>query len=238
VDLVAAKEKAEESDQLKSAFLANMSHEIRTPMNSIMGFSSLLPSEESKILMAQYAKIIVQNSEQLVNIIDDIVLYSKLQTKMIHINVSTFKFAKLFNDISQSFQLPIYPKHIKLNVKHDASENLEIKTDYEKIRQVFTNLISNAYKYTDKGEIEFGCEHCDNDGLFYVHDTGIGIPEKDIGKIFKRFYRAGNAERKNQNGTGLGLSIVKELIELLGGEIWVESKEGEGSTFYFKFNQQ
>ncbi|MCF8361547.1 MAG: transporter substrate-binding domain-containing protein [Prolixibacteraceae bacterium] len=238
VDLLAAKKRAEESDQLKSAFLANMSHEIRTPMNSIMGFASLLPSEESKELMAQYAKIIVQNSEQLVNIIDDIVLYSKLQTKLITPNHSNFKAIDLFEDIYQSFQLPIYPNNIKLNVNHDAGIDLEFNTDYEKIRQVFTNLISNAYKYTDEGEIEIGCQNCENDALFYVRDTGIGIPEKDIEKIFGRFYRAHNAERKSQNGTGLGLSIVKELIELLGGKIWVESKEGEGSTFYFKLNQQ
>lgn len=233
-ELVAAKEKAEESDRLKSAFLANMSHEIRTPMNSIMGFASLLPSEDSKDLMTQYARIIVQNSEQLVNIIDDIVLYSKLQTKLISRNNSSFKVADLFDDIYHSFQLPIYPKNIKLIVNHDASSDLNFNTDYDKIRQVFTNLISNAYKYTDEGEIEFGCRHCEDDALFYVRDTGIGIPKKDIERIFDRFYRAQNAERKSQNGTGLGLSIVSELINLLNGKIWVESEDGKGSTFYFK----
>jgi signal transduction histidine kinase len=236
IDLVAAKEKAEESDQLKSAFLANMSHEIRTPMNSIMGFASLLPSEDSKDLMTQYARIIVQNSEQLVNIIDDIVLYSKLQTKLINLNNTSFKITDLFDDIYQSFQLPIYPKEIKLSVKHDAAADLEFDTDYDKIRHVFTNLISNAYKYTDEGEIEFGCQHCEDDAIFYVRDTGIGIPEKDVERIFDRFYRAHNAERKSQNGTGLGLSIVSELVELLNGKIWVESEEGKGSTFYFQIN--
>nr|MDA3881563.1 HAMP domain-containing sensor histidine kinase [Prolixibacteraceae bacterium] len=237
INLVAAKEKAEESDQLKSAFLANMSHEIRTPMNSIMGFASLLPSEESKELMAQYAKIIVQNSEQLVNIIDDIVLYSKLQTKMIALKKSSFEIKLLFDNLKMSFNLPIYTDNIALIAELDAPKGLMLETDYDKIRQVFSNLISNAYKYTDKGEIKFGCKQCEGDALFFVSDTGIGIPEKDIDKIFSRFYRASNAERRSQNGTGLGLSIVSELIELLDGIIWIESEEEKGSTFYFKVNQ-
>lgn len=233
-ELIAAKERAEESDRLKSSFLANMSHEIRTPMNSIMGFASLLPEEESKELMMNYASIIVKNSEQLVHIIDDIVLYSRLQTRLLQNIPNEFNVCDLLNDIKQSFDLPEYKeKGIEL-VNHNLTGlDCTVKTDYDKLRQVFTNLITNAFKYTDKGSITFGIEHINNELLFFVKDTGIGIPENETGKIFNRFYRGSNVTNGSIGGTGLGLSIVKEMVQLLGGKIWVESEEGTGSTFYF-----
>jgi PAS domain S-box-containing protein len=232
-DLIEAKEHAEESDRLKTSFLANMSHEIRTPMNSIMGFASLLPDEESKELMCNYANIIVRSSEQLVHIIDDIVLYSRLQTKLLSYRPTTFDALSLLSDIKQSFNLPDFKKGVELLIETNTTESTPIYTDYEKIRQVFTNLISNSFKYTPSGSITIGFEMQNNQLTFFVKDTGMGIPEKEKEKIFDRFYRASNVNKGAIGGTGLGLSIVKELIELLAGEIWVESDEGKGSVFFF-----
>jgi PAS domain S-box-containing protein len=233
MELIKAKEQAEESDRLKSSFLANMSHEIRTPMNSIMGFASLLPEEDSRELMSQYAHIIVRNSEQLVHIIDDIVLYSRLQTRLLSLFPSKFSAQTLFNDIKQSFNLPEFRQGVELVIRPGTNENIEINTDYEKIRQVITNLVSNAFKYTSTGCISISIEKQNNHLLFAVNDTGMGIPATELNKVFDRFYRATNVDKGAISGTGLGLSIVKELLELLGGQIWAESEVGAGSTFYF-----
>ncbi|MBN2649113.1 MAG: HAMP domain-containing histidine kinase, partial [Prolixibacteraceae bacterium] len=232
-ELIAAKERAEESDRLKSAFLANMSHEIRTPMNSIMGFASLLPDEDSSELIYQYANIIVRNSEQLVHIIDDIVLYSRLQAKILNIHTRGFNVSGLLNDMIQSFNLPEYQNGVELVLGSKVDGSIEITADYEKLRQIFMNLISNAFKYTCQGKIAIGFEMKENQPVFYVKDTGIGIPAGETDKVFERFYRGSNTRKESVPGTGLGLSIVKELIELLGGEIWIESEIGKGSTFFF-----
>jgi PAS domain S-box-containing protein len=232
-DLIAAKEKAEESDRLKSAFLANMSHEIRTPMNSIMGFASLLPEEESIELMATYAKIIVRSSEQLVHIIDDIVLYSRLQTKLLSYTPTPFNVHNLLTDVKQSFCLPEFQKGVVLNIETTSDLPIWISSDYEKLCQVFTNLISNAFKYTFSGSITIGFEPLEKELRFFVRDTGLGIPPNEIEKIFDRFYRGSNVNKGVIGGTGLGLSIVKELMDLLGGKIWAESEENKGTTFFF-----
>jgi len=232
-ELIIAKEHAEESDRLKSAFLANMSHEIRTPMNSIMGFASLLPEEESKELMCQYANIIVQNSEQLLSLIDSIVLYSKLQSGLIVYKPTLLEVPDFLNDIQQSFNLPLYQKGVNLKLEFNIPEKTQVCSDYDKLRQIVANLVVNAFKYTPKGDITLGCVYKNEWFEFYVRDTGIGIPQKDIAHIFERFYRGSNIDEAKSRGTGLGLSIVKELVEMLGGKIWVESVEGIGSTFYF-----
>ncbi|MBN2805258.1 MAG: PAS domain S-box protein [Prolixibacteraceae bacterium] len=231
-ELIEAKEHAEESDRLKSSFLANMSHEIRTPMNSIMGFASLLPEEESKELINQYANIIVQNAEQLVSLIDSIVLYSKLQTGLFVYHPKRFSVNDLLNDIQQSFNLPIYQKDVLLKFEHNYSATKTIYTDYDKLRQIITNLITNAFKYTHKGEVMVACNFENELYEFMVKDTGIGIPENDVEHVFERFYRGSNVNEAIVRGTGLGLSIVKELVVMLGGKIWVESEVGRGSTFY------
>ncbi|HQN93119.1 MAG TPA: PAS domain S-box protein [Prolixibacteraceae bacterium] len=232
-DLIAAKEKAEENDRLKSAFLANMSHEIRTPLNSIMGFASLLPEEDSKETIDQYSQIIVQNSEQLVSLIDGIVFYSKLQTGLYSLQETSFKAGELVNDIILSFNLPIYQQETILKQNCLIDMETTITADYDKVRQVITNLISNAFKYTPKGEIIIGCDRVNENIEFYIQDTGIGIQPKDIDHIFERFYRGSNIDESKTRGTGLGLSIVKELVELLGGKLRVESTIGKGSKFSF-----
>jgi PAS domain S-box-containing protein len=232
-ELLKAKERAEESDRLKSAFLSNMSHEIRTPMNSIMGFASLMPDEESKEMMSEYAKIIYQNSEQLVNIIDGIVLYSKLQVHQLSYNPITFDLNKLLGEIENSFKLINYLPHINLIIDIDLQQSTIVKTDYEKLKQVLFNLITNAYKYTLQGEIRTGYTFDNDEYKFHVSDTGIGIPPKDNPAIFERFYRGSNINESTMHGTGIGLSIVKELVALMGGTIWAENNVGSGSTFYF-----
>lgn len=232
-ELLEAKEHAEESDRLKSAFLANISHEIRTPLNSIMGFASMLPEEDSKELMAEYASIIVSNSEQLVSLIDGIVIYSKLQTGQMNIRKTSFSIGNMFEDIQRSFSLPEYQKGIQL-IMDDQSGNIDtITTDYDKLRQVFNNLITNAFKYTNEGSIHFGYHTSGQQFTFYVRDTGIGIPPEDQPHIFERFFRGKNIDQTYDRGTGLGLSIVKELVELLGGNIILESELGKGTLFQF-----
>jgi PAS domain S-box-containing protein len=233
LELLLAKEKAEESDRLKTAFLANMSHEIRTPMNSIMGFASLLSEEESRELMTNYTNIIVSSSEHLLHIIDDIVLFSKLQTNLIPYFPTQFNVQKLLSDIKQSFNLPEFQKGVDLKIEHETVEPTIIHNDPEKLKQIFINLISNAFKYTSSGAITIGFIQQKGEIICFVKDTGIGIPQSELEKVFNRFYRGSNVNKLRIGGTGLGLSIVKELVELLGGKIWVESEEGIGSTFYF-----
>jgi PAS domain S-box-containing protein len=231
-ELKIAKEKAEESDRLKSAFLANMSHEIRTPMNSIMGFASLLPEEESKELLNNYARIIVSSSEHLVHIIDDIVLYSRLQTKLLSYIPRNFNALDLLNDVKQSFKLPEFQKEVGLLIDCQKNCSINLYSDYEKLRQVLTNLVSNSFKYTIAGSIKLGIEKSDSNVIFSVTDTGIGIPKDEINQIFNRFYRASNVTKGKIGGTGLGLSIVKELVDLLDGEIWAKSNLNVGTTFF------
>ncbi len=239
-ELIEAKDRAEESDRLKSAFLANMSHEIRTPMNSIMGFASLLPEEQSRDLVCNYANIIVKNSEQLVHVIDDIVFYSKLQTRLFSFEPKKFDVHALLNDVKQTFSLPELQDNVFIEIETELETKAPaiINSDSEKMRQVFTNLVSNAFKYTPQGTITIGYEIQGSGFRFFVKDTGIGVPGNEKEKIFDRFYRASNVNKSSIGGTGLGLSIVKELVDLLGGKIWVDdniNKNGkaEGSVFYF-----
>ncbi|MFA9392830.1 MAG: PAS domain S-box protein [Prolixibacteraceae bacterium] len=237
-ELLKAKERAEESDQLKTAFLQNLSHEIRTPMNSIMGFASLLPDEEDKTLINNYSNIIVKNSEQLVIVIDDIVLFSRLQNKQMKLNSKKFDLQQLLREVKQSFDLPEYENGVNLTIDVSSNQPVFINSDSEKVWQVLSNLISNAFKYTNSGTISFGIQQKQNEWICFVKDTGIGIPQLEINHIFERFYRASNVNKGQVSGTGLGLSIVKELVELLGGKIWVESEQGKGTSFYFTLTEQ
>ena len=232
--LIDAKEKAEESNRLKSAFLANMSHEIRTPMNSIIGFSDLLSKNKNEDEAKKYIQLIKSSSNYLLQLIEDVMLYSRLQSEKIPLKRDMVNVRGILQEIYDTFFHSNKMKDLtfKIDYSQDCKE-LNIIGDYEKIWQVLTNFINNAIKYTQKGSVILGAKTEGNRIKFFVEDTGIGIGEKEIDKIFDRFYRTDATRQSAIGGTGLGLSIAHELVEIMNGEIGVNSTSGEGSQFYF-----
>lgn len=238
MDLVAAKEKAEESDRLKTAFLQNISHEIRTPMNAIMGFSSLLPTNfNNKEKLQSFADIINQRCNDLLCIINDILDISKIESGQNLIIIDQCNINDLFSELQLFFadyQYRLNKQHIELSFQLLKNESFNlIKTDKLKLKQILINLITNAFKFTENGSIKCGVKLQNNMLQFYVSDTGIGIPVDKIDYIFQRFAQIKNNKLLNIGGTGLGLPIAKGLVELLGGHIWVDSITNAGSTFHF-----
>ena len=236
-ELISAKEKAEESDRLKTAFLQNMSHEIRTPMNAIMGFASLLPNNyNNKSKLEKFSEIINQRSNDLLDIINDILDIAKIESGQLPINIEECNLTALFSELSSFFteyQHRIEKQKIKFSLQSHCGP-LVILIDKVKLKQIFINLINNAFKFTNEGKIEGGCIFDENQKLvFYVSDTGIGIPPDKQNIVFERFAQLPQDLKKNIGGTGLGLSIVKGLVSLLGGNIWLESEPCKGSTFSF-----
>lgn len=230
-ELELAKSKAVESDRLKSAFLANMSHEIRTPMNAIVGFASLLQSNEfSDDEKLTFIETINKNSETLLVLIDDILDISIIESNQLKLTRRKFDLATILAEIESYYHL----KNKKsIRIQFQRQDNLQIINDPIRFRQIFNNLINNAIKYTDDGHILFGYEAMDNEIRFYVTDTGIGIDPENHNNIFNHFYKVEKDNDKLYRGTGIGLAICKKLVELMGGKIWVESTPGVGSTFYF-----
>ncbi len=243
-ELLVAKEKAEESDRLKSAFLANMSHEIRTPMNGILGFASLL--KEPKLSGEQqqkYIQIIEKSGARMLNIINDIVNISKIESGLMDVHLSEMNLNTQLQFVYDVLKLDA--DHKKLNLSFNCGftgEEAIIQTDSEKFYGILFNLVKNAIKYTDSGAIEFGYNIVDTQGhaslRFYVKDTGIGIPKNRQEVIFERFIQADISDKMARQGAGLGLAISKAYVEMLGGKIWVESEVGKGSTFYFTLPYQ
>jgi len=252
-ELATAKEKAEESDRLKTAFLQNMSHEIRTPMNAIIGFSGFLNKPElSEEKRNSFIKIIINSTKQLLSIVTDILTISSVETKQEKVNIQKVCINNIIVDLLAIFKAQAFNQNISLYAKQQLSDSQsEIYTDSTKVTQILTNMISNALKFTHEGYVEFGYELIETngrssvetcaemDGLpsqqiqFYVKDTGIGISPDQKDKIFERFRQADLSITKKYGGTGLGLSISKGFTELLDGKIWVDSEPGKGSTFYF-----
>lgn len=239
-ELTLAKEKAEESDRLKTAFLQNMSHEIRTPMNAIMGFADLLKVQfNNKATLEKFSDIIIQRCKDLLDIINDILDISKIESGQLAVRNEECDLQELFGELSTFFseyQNRIGKQHIHFNLQSFCvpGDNLII-TDKVKLKQIFINLISNAFKFTEQGTIQGGCKiEKNNQLLFYIKDTGIGIPVDKQKTIFERFSQLNDGYKKNIGGTGLGLPIVKGLIKLLDGDLFLESEPGKGSIFSFK----
>ncbi|MBN1143369.1 MAG: PAS domain S-box protein [Bacteroidales bacterium] len=232
-DLIYAKEKAEESDRLKTAFLANVSHEIRTPMNGILGFLELLKkpnlTEEKK---DKFIEVVNQSGERLLETINKIVEVSKIESGQVDISFVEVDVAEIMTYHYDFFLEQAAGKGLDFILNMDAVSDLKIMADRFKLDGVFTNLINNAIKFTPKGYIEFGAYQDKGDLVFYVKDTGLGIPENKQDAIFERFVQADLSLTRPYEGSGLGLSIVKAYAELIGGSVRVESKPGEGSTFY------
>ncbi|NOX47828.1 MAG: PAS domain S-box protein [Chlorobi bacterium] len=242
-DLIDARDKAEESDSLKSAFLANMSHEIRTPMNAIIGFSQLLsepgnPPDEQN----HFIELIQNSGNDLLALINDIIDISKIEAGQVKVFKSDYFIDNVLSELYDVFSglLKTKGKEEKLVLNYERPKNAGkaiIFTDIERFRQIFTNLLNNAIKFTDSGTIEFGFKIGKDKGNsvfeFYVSDTGIGIEKDKQDIIFNSFRQANDSNTRLYGGTGLGLAITKKIVELLGGDINVISERGKGSTFTF-----
>lgn len=229
------KDKAQNADKLKSNFLANMSHEIRTPMNGILGFASLLKdSDLPKDVQNRYIEVIEKSGVRLLNIINDIIDISKIESGIAVAEISESNINEQMEYIYTFFKPEVENKGIKLILNNYLPVNeCIIKTDREKIFAILTNLIKNAVKYSEKGFIEFGCSKKGRFLEFYVKDTGVGIPQEKHETIFERFVQVDSDGKMTKQGSGLGLAITKAYVELLGGKIWLESNPGKGSVFYF-----
>ncbi|MEI8047289.1 MAG: ATP-binding protein [Bacteroidota bacterium] len=240
-ELKLAKEKAEESDKLKTAFLTNISHEIRTPMNGILGFAELLRTPGlTGIEQLEYLGIIEISCDRMLNIINDIIDISKIEAGLISVNNFTSDINHQTDYILTFFKPEAESKGLSISCKNGLLANQAIvDADHEKIYAILTNLVKNAIKFTDSGSIEFGyvltgsTTAAANELQFYVKDTGIGIPANRQQAVFDRFIQADIADTRAFQGAGLGLSISNAYAKMLGGKIWVESEEGKGSTFYF-----
>ena len=233
-----SKEKAEESDRLKSSFLANMSHEIRTPMNAILGFTQLLKSNSLDAAKRnEYIGIIQNSGNHLLDIINDIIDISKIDSKQLDVVETNFELNLFLLEIYQLFQSVIKLKtqsNVKLSLNVNHKSEFVISTDKTRLRQILINLVGNAIKFSPEGTVEFGYEQKDDKTLlFYIKDTGIGMTKEELTFVFDRFRQGDESSNRPFGGTGLGLAISKEIVELIGGRIWVESVKNQGSNFYF-----
>jgi len=239
--LILAKEKAEESDRLKSAFLSNMSHEIRTPMNAILGFSGLLSDPDTNPKeREEFISIIKERGNDLMRIISDIIDVAKIESGQLTINIKDCKVNPLINDLYTTFTQHLAKRektHIKLRTLMENNDpDFTILSDPQRLRQVLSNLLENAIKFTETGTIEFGYSVRSDFGMgksiiFSVRDTGIGIPPEMHKIIFERFRQADDSYTRKYGGTGLGLTICKNVVHLMGGDLSVESEVGKGTLF-------
>jgi len=238
-EILRAKEKAEESDHLKSAFLANMSHEIRTPMNGILGFTNLLNRPDlSEFQQKKYIDVIEASGQRMLNIINDIIDISKIESGTMEVDTKEVNIIDQLNYVFTFFKPEAEKKGLDLILNNTIPAKVaKIKTDGEKLSAVLINLIKNAIKYTDKGSVEIKCDltkvNKDEFLQFSVQDTGIGIAKERQEAIFERFIQADIEDIHTHDGAGLGLSISMAYVKMMGGKLWLESKKGKGSVFYF-----
>ncbi len=243
-ELLLAKERAEESDRLKTAFLQNLSHEIRTPLNAIMGFSSLMPEAiNDPDTLTLYAALVRKGGEELVEMINDILDISRIESGQLELKLTACNLGSLMDE-AEGYALAIRERKKRDEVAFslqidDTFRSQSITIDRQKWRQIIHNLVGNAFKFTLEGRVELGCKS-DEKGLplFYVLDTGVGIPSSKQSVIFDRFVQLHYGHPEFGSGTGLGLSIVKGLIELFEGSLWLESEPGKGTIIYFSFPEK
>lgn len=233
------KEKAEASDKIKTAFLTNISHDLRTPLNAILGFAQLMQKKKLNTeTQDRYFSIIMGQGQSLLHLINDIIDVAKLEAGEITVHKEHFNLYELLNEIADFFDEQIkIKKQDQLQLRISMAQNLPsiIYQDPYRLKQILLNLIGNAIKFTHQGHIIVGAQKYDiHSLLFFVEDTGIGIPENKLNIIFERFRQVDESPTKNHGGTGVGLSICKSMVELLGGYIWVDSELNRGTTFYFK----
>jgi signal transduction histidine kinase len=232
-----AKERAEESDKLKSAFLSNLSHEIRTPMNAIVGYSDLISEEDDESVRKKYSELISTNVNSLLNLIDNIIDLSHLEAQQVSLNSNMTDPDAVLVDVYNDFLSKAKKQTVELRISKDSSQKLSIQTDESRLKQVLEHLIDNALKYTSEGSVIIGVEkesgNYPGDILFYIKDTGVGMSEKEISKVFQYFTKVEKDMRKVYRGAGIGLALCQKIISLMGGRIWIESEENKGTTVYF-----
>jgi PAS domain S-box-containing protein len=239
IELIRAKEKAEENNLLKTAFLQNISHEIRTPMNAICGFSELLLEHhltEKKI--REYTDLIQHNAHQLLNIVNDVLTMSRLETNQLEAHYESVDLYVFLEKLFQAFNRTSHSRPVEWRHTSTVPKGTFIRTDPTKLMQILSNLLNNALKFTHSGYIELHCGLEENNVHFSVNDTGIGFNPEMKERIFERFVQANDDINKLYGGTGLGLSICKALVELMGGQITVDTEEGKGTAFHFNLPLQ
>jgi PAS domain S-box len=236
-EMIKEKERAEESDRLKTAFLNNMSHEIRTPMNAVMGFAELLSYSTLTEKQREYCDIILGNGKKLLRIIDDIIDVSKLSSNQLELKPEKVFLNAILTDLYDIFSKYVKKRHgnkvsLKLKLPKELSEQ-PVYTDSSRVRQIMSNLLSNSLKFTSRGIIEFGYTLDDGNIVFFVKDTGSGIKKSQVNQLFMKFRQCDDLMTREHGGAGLGLSLAKGLVELMGGRIWFESQWRKGTTFFF-----
>jgi signal transduction histidine kinase len=226
---------ARKADQLKSAFLANMSHEIRTPLNAIVGFSSLIADDDfDEGQKEEFKNMISENSEYLLFLIEDIIDLSKIEVDELKFTISKVNLTEMFERLKVSFEKSLSVDKQNLDIQYRLTlPHLFLESDALRLEQILRNLISNAIKFTNEGFVKFGARLIDGETTFYVKDTGIGIRPENQAKIFDRFVKVEEGAKNLYRGTGIGLFLSKQLVQKLGGRIWIHSDLGEGATFYF-----